>query len=204
MFRVHPWGRCQVQGEKWEELWGGCLLQLPFTHRSEVFQYFCSWILVPVGTRLTISPVWKYVLYASKMDTFTNDWITYGKLISRAFHLKPYFFNSNYSWDFFLHVKSVLLKVNLATSVKRYISKRNFQKNALDTLTKLILSHLAEVLGCLASARSGKPNRFPEQHVARKPSKLIYLVLWGDIEHPPVIGTKGNGGKGGGGRDESW
>lgn len=77
-----------------------------------------------------------------------------------------------------------------------------FSKNALNTLTKLILSHLAEVLGCLASACSRKQNRFPEQYVARKPSKLIYLVLWGDTEHPPVSGMEGSGGKGGGGRAE--
>ena len=66
----------------------------------------------------------------------------------------------------------------------------NFFKNTLNTLNKLILSHLAEILGCLASACSGKQNKFPEQYVARKPSKLIYLVLWGDIEHPPVIGME--------------
>lgn len=64
------------------------------------------------------------------------------------------------------------------------------KKNALYTLNKLILSHLAEIPACLASACSGKQNRFPEQYVARRLSKLIYLVLWGDIEHPPVIGTK--------------
>lgn len=68
-------------------------------------------------------------------------------------------------------------------------------KNAFNTLTKLIFSHLTEVLGCLASACSGRQNRFPEQYVARKPSKLIYLVLWGDIERPPVIGRKGKAGR---------
>lgn len=69
-------------------------------------------------------------------------------------------------------------------------------KNTLNILNKLILSHLAEILGCFTSSCSGKQSRFPEQYVARKPSKLIYLVLWGDTEHPPVIGTKWKGGKG--------
>lgn len=80
-------------------------------------------------------------------------------------------------------------------------SQSEIFKNALNTLTELILSHLAEVLGYLASACSGRQNRFPEQYVARKPSKLIYLVLWGDIECPPVIGRKRKGREGGGGRD---
>ena len=67
--------------------------------------------------------------------------------------------------------------------------------NVLTPPNKIILSHLAEILGCLASSCSEKQSRFPEQYVARKPPKLIYLVLWGDTEHPPVIGTKWKGGK---------
>lgn len=88
-------------------------------------------ILVPMGAQWNISPLWRYFLHGSEMESFTNGRITQGKLVSGQFLLKPHLKeNSNYNWGFvfFNMWKSILLKVNLATYVRRFISKWNFQK----------------------------------------------------------------------------
>lgn len=71
---------------------GGHLPQQPFTHRSEVFQYFLQLNISTRGSRLHIKPERKYFLYNSEMDPLTDDARTCGKLAPREFLLKLHIF----------------------------------------------------------------------------------------------------------------
>lgn len=130
---LRVWG----QGEKWEVLWGGRPLQQPFTHRSEVFQYFATntgthGCPVEHQAHVEVFSTWfwngiihQWMNYIRQACFWTiSSKTTFKKKIQTITEVFCVFF----CIFFFNMWKSILLKVNLATYVRRFISKWNFQK----------------------------------------------------------------------------